>query len=264
MMTNPFLASDERLDEVNENLRLIQKKQGLTFGTDAYLLAAFVRPFPRAFAVEIGGGTGIVSLLLAQTNKVRAVCSVEIQPDYADLIGRNAAMNGLSDRVTPLCADVRDLGPGDLSEAPALVVANPPYLRVGAGRTNAAREKELARHETAGGIGDFCACAARLLGTGGRFFSVYRPERLADLYAALRANRLEPKRTVFVHADRLSPPCAVLTEAVKDASASLRVLPPLFLYEPRTDPRAARRMTPETERVYNTCSFSGQEGLSEK
>ena len=27
MMTNPFLASDERLDEVNENLRLIQKDE---------------------------------------------------------------------------------------------------------------------------------------------------------------------------------------------------------------------------------------------
>ena len=50
------LLPDERLDEVNENLRLIQKTNGLTFGTDAYLLAAFVRPMPSSFAVELGGG----------------------------------------------------------------------------------------------------------------------------------------------------------------------------------------------------------------
>ena len=40
----PALYPDERIDEVNEQLRLIQKKNGLTFGTDAYLLAAFIRP----------------------------------------------------------------------------------------------------------------------------------------------------------------------------------------------------------------------------
>ena len=60
----PVLLPDERLDEVNEQLRLIQKRQGLTFGTDAYLLAAFIRPQPRAKAIELGSGSGIISLLL--------------------------------------------------------------------------------------------------------------------------------------------------------------------------------------------------------
>ena len=55
----PILLPDERLDVINEGLRLIQKKNGLTFGTDAYLLAAFVRPSPRAIAADLGSGTGI-------------------------------------------------------------------------------------------------------------------------------------------------------------------------------------------------------------
>ena len=41
-MTDTVLFEGERLDIVNENIRLIQKKNGLTFGTDAYLLAAFM------------------------------------------------------------------------------------------------------------------------------------------------------------------------------------------------------------------------------
>ena len=254
-MTDPLILPDERFDEVNENLRLIQKKNGLTFGTDAYLLAAFVRPAPRAFAVELGAGTGIVSLLLAQKEKVRRVSAVEIQPGFADLIVRNAALNRLNDRVSAICGDVRSLMPGNLPAQPSLVVSNPPYLRVGSGRTSPAPAKEIARHEISGGIDDFCACAGRLLGTGGRFVCVWRAERLSDLYAALRSNRMEPKRTVFVHADRLSPPCAVLTEAVKDASPSLRVLPPLFLYEIGAKESGSRTMTPEAERVYASCAF---------
>ena len=249
------LLPDERLDEVNENLRLIQKTNGLTFGTDAYLLAAFVRPMPSSFAVELGGGTGIVSLLLARTGKVRSMAAAEIQPSFAELIGRNAELNDLADRVFPICMDLREIGPSDFPKLPALVVANPPYLPIGSGKTNRAPEKEIARHECFGDISDFCACAGRILGSGGRFVTVWRAERLSDLYAALRENRLEPKRTIFVHSDPCSPPCAVLTEAVKDASPSLRVLPPLFLYEQKSELPGARKMTPAAEAIYASCSF---------
>ena len=255
MEHEPFLLQDERLDEVNENLRLIQKTNGLTFGTDAYLLAAFVRPMPSAFAVELGAGTGIVSLLLARAGKIASVAAVEIQKSFADLIGRNADLNGLSGRVFPICADLREIAAKDFSEQPTLIVANPPYLAPGSGKTNTAPEKEIARHECFGGIFDFCACAGRLLGSGGRFVTVFRAERLAELYAALRENRLEPKRTVFVHADVASPPCAVLTEAVKDSAPGLRVLPPLFLYEPEGKKGGARKMTAATERIYANCAF---------
>ena len=67
---NEQLHSDEKLTVVNENIRLIQKKQGLTFGTDAYLLAAYVKEQRGATAVELGGGTGIISLLCAAKGKL--------------------------------------------------------------------------------------------------------------------------------------------------------------------------------------------------
>ena len=58
------LFNDERCDEVNDALKLIQKNDGLTFGTDALLLAAYIGGGYRD-AVELGGGTGIVSMLVA-------------------------------------------------------------------------------------------------------------------------------------------------------------------------------------------------------
>ena len=65
MIYNP---DTERLDAINENLSLIQYKEGLTFGTDSYLLAAFARPKTKGICVELGGGTGVVSLLSASKN----------------------------------------------------------------------------------------------------------------------------------------------------------------------------------------------------
>ena len=49
----PRLSENERIDEVNEKISLIQKKDGLTFGTDAFLLASFIRPQKSALAVEL-------------------------------------------------------------------------------------------------------------------------------------------------------------------------------------------------------------------
>lgn len=251
------LQADERLDRINEQLFLIQKKRGLTFGTDAFLLAAFVQPQPRDCAVDLGSGTGILPLLLSARRKIRRTFAVEIQPPFADLIRRNAELNGMADRIAPICRDLRELQPQDLPEQPRLIVSNPPYQKPGSGRTNRDDGNKIARHETYGGIEDFCACAGRLLQDGGRFVSVWKPERLSDLFAALRANRLEPKRMVLVHSDRFAPPCAVLTDATKSAAPGLRILPPLFLYEPLEKRGAgqSRIMTPEAKAVYETCSF---------
>lgn len=249
------IAPDERIDVVNESIRLIQKKQGLTYGTDAFLLAAFIRPMPHARAVELGGGTGIASLLAATKQKAASICAVEIQKEFAELIGRNAAINGLGTRVVPLCADLRQVTNADVGGEIGLVFSNPPYMRCDSGKRNERDEKYIARHEVMGGIADFCTAAGRLLQTGGRFVSVWRPDRLTELLYALHDARLEPKRMTFVHADAEAEPCMVLTEAVKDVAPSLRVSAPLMLYQPKCQKAAARVLTPEAQRIYDTCAF---------
>ncbi len=243
------------MDRINASLQLIQKKQGLTFGTDAYLLAAFIRPNPRQRAVDLGSGTGVIPLLLCANRKVADCAAVELQPAFAELIGGNASINQMEDQIRVICTDVRELNASAVGGEVDLVCSNPPYLTDDCGRMNQAPEKEIARHEVHGGIRDFCAAASRLLKTKGRFACVYRAERLVDLLSAMRDNRLEPKRLVFVHADPQSPPCMVLAEAMKDAAPSLKVEPPLFLYKQQRKAGAARIRTSATAAIYRTCSF---------
>ena len=249
----PIPNDDERIDDVNERIRLIQKKHGLTFGTDAYLLAAYVRPQKNGRAVDLGSGTGILPLLLLAREKIQNVYAVEIQPAFAELIGRNAALNGYADRIRPLCKDVREVTAADVGGEVDLVVSNPPYMRTNAGKKNAWDEKYIARHEVFGTVSDFCAAAGRLLRYGGRFVSVLRPDRLSDLVDALRRAGMEPKRMTFVYADATAEPCTVLTEAVKGGAPDLRVTPPLLLYEPQNDDRSSRTLTEAAEAVYDTC-----------
>ena len=229
-MDMPVLQANERLDEVNHGIRLIQNTNGLTFGTDALLLAAFLPRTPIDASAELGAGTGIVSLLALKTKSIRHIDCIEVQAPYAELISRNASLNGLSTSITAHAEDLRTYAAfGERCGRMDAVFANPPYM-VSSGKENRAPEKQAARHEVFGGIFDFAAAAARLLRYGGRFYCVYRPDRLIDLIAAMRENKLEPKRMTYVHADPITPPSMVLVEALAGGKSSLRVTPPLFVY----------------------------------
>lgn len=250
----PILLEDERLDEVNANIRLIQKKHGLTYGTDAFLLAAYAPKRPTDRAVDLGSGTGILPLLLVAGEKIGQITAVEIQEEFCDLIERNAALNRMDGRITPLCADLRTLTPACLGGEVDLVLSNPPYMLRDAGKRNLADAKYLARHEVCGTIFDFCTTAARILRYGGKFLVVWRPDRLADLFVALRSSGLEPKRMTPVASDPTSEPSMVLVEAIRGGAPSMRISRTLFLNAPPT-PDGTRLRTADAEEIYRSGSF---------
>ncbi len=236
-----YVGIGETLTPVNDGIQLIQKPEGLTFGTDALLLAAFLRRAPHAVGAEFGSGSGIVSMLLAGRKKLKHIYALEVQPDYADLTRRNLLHNGMADRVESLCCDVRDFTlPCDV------VFTNPPYMTVDSGKRNGDDGKFAARHEVFGTVGDFCRAAARVLKYGGDCYTVFRPDRTVDLLASLREADLEPKRLCFVHPDRHHKPCLLLVAAKKGGKPGCDVLRPLFLIEPDGTP------TPDAQYIYDT------------
>ncbi len=217
----------ERIDYVNDSLKLIQKTDGLTFGTDALLLAGYISGRYKN-ALEIGGGTGIISMLLLTRNKAERAVAVEVQEEFASLIEKNAAINELSDRLTSVLCDIREY------KTPAecdLIFTNPPYMKTTSGRANEMDKKNIARHEVFGDISDFTRSAKRLLKFGGTFAVVYRPDRLCDLIAAMREASLEPKRMTFVHADTESESSMVLVEAKAGGKSGMILTRPLIIYK---------------------------------
>lgn len=248
---NLFDQATERLDRINENLSLIQLKTGLTFGTDSYLLAAFAKAQKNGVCVELGGGTGVVSLLAASRGKFSLIHCAEIQPYFADLIKRNVQMNGLDDKVKSILSDVRELSPTTFGGEVHSVMSNPPYMRTSSGFDNCTVEMNTARREENGTINDFCATAARLLRFGGYFSVVYRPDRLSDLIFALKNNNLEPKRMVTIYPTTESKPCLVLIEAKKGAASGLVQSRPLIIYKSKN----STEYTAEMQAVYDNFSL---------
>ena len=221
--------SHEKTEQINEHLSLTSMTEGLTFGTDAYLLSAYVRRIVRGRAVDLGSGTGVIALLCAHRAAYTHIHAVELQSSFCDLIARNAAENGLSDRITAVCRDVRELTPDDVGGEVDAVFANPPYMRQASGVGNTHTEKDIARHEVHGTINDFCRAASRILKFGGYFTVVFRPDREAELLCAMCAAGLTPKRMTTVYASKNHVPSLILVEAKKGAAPGMFVTKPLLL-----------------------------------
>ena len=158
---------------------------------------------------------------------------IEIQKEIAEIAVKNVEINGFSEKIDVICRDIREKDVS-MNGAFGVVFSNPPYMKTDSGKANVYDEKNIARHEVCGDIRDFCIAAKRLLKFGGVFAVVYRPDRLCDLFSAMRESTLEPKRITFVHADTRAEPSMALVEAKKGGRCGLMVTKPLIIYADMT------------------------------
>ena len=110
------------------------------------------------------------------------------------------------------------------------VTCNPPYLKEDGGLINPADHKAIARHEIMLSLPDVIREATKLLVSGGHFYMVHRPFRLAEIVSEMMNNHLEPKRMrmIYPHADK--EPNMVLIEGVRGGNSGMVVEKPLVIY----------------------------------
>lgn len=231
MRANPGNQNETCDTILDGSITLIQPRHGYRFSVEAILLGRFVRAGTRDRVLELGAGCGVVAIMLAALHRPREVAAIEIQPKLAEMIERNASINGL-DSVRVACADLRRRKIGGIASASFdLVVANPPYRAAAAGRESPDHGRRIARGENTATLSDFVAAARRYARTGGRVAFIFTAHRSAELISTMRANKLEPKRIRFVHPRIDLPASVVLLEARARGGIEVTIEPPLILYE---------------------------------
>ncbi|MEZ4468960.1 MAG: methyltransferase, partial [bacterium] len=152
----------ETLDVLSRTLRLLQRSRGHRATSDDVLLAghaAEAAPGARRIA-DLGTGKGTVALLLARAVPDSIIVGVEAYPASQELAVRNAELNSLSHRFTPLLGDLRD--PAVLAgQAPFdLICGAPPFMPLGSGTLPADGQRAAGRFELRGGVADYARTAA--------------------------------------------------------------------------------------------------------
>ncbi len=239
---------------INADIILNEPHGGIRFGTDALLLswAAYAAAAGKKRVLDIGTGSGVIPLLLLGAGSRSHFTGLEIQPEYASAANENAAQNGFSARFTAICGSAGDAAALFPAGGFDVVVTNPPYMRADCGYVNTSHALSVARREESGGIAMFCAAAAHCLKSGGKFFAVYRPDRLSHLFCSMSENGIEPKRLRFVVPSVGKKPSLVLVQGCRGGREGMVCEPDLYIYN---DP-AHSAETKEMLSVYER--FSGE------
>lgn len=232
MSEENLLKEKERVDDLQlSGLRIIQNPEKFCFGMDAVLLSGFVRAKEGESLLDIGTGTGILPLLLSAKTKCAHLTGLEIQEESADMARRSVALNHLESRIAIVTGDVKEAGSLFAPASFDCITCNPPYMIGRHGIQNPDAPKAIARHEILCTFEDVAAATEKLLRSGGKFYLVHRPFRLAEILVTLTRHKLEPKRMRLVYPYADKEPNMVLIEAVRGAKSRMTVEPPLILFE---------------------------------
>jgi len=221
------MKANETIDNfLDGKLQIIQSRQGYRFSVDALLLAEFVSVKSEDVVVDLGTGCGIISLVLAVKSKVGCIVGIELQKELASQAHRNVVLNKLENKIAIIRGDLRHLPIGPAFAH--IVVCNPPYRRQKSGRINPDSSKAIARHELSTKVNDILVAGKALLKEGGRLALIYPANRLAEIFAKMRIQDIEPKRLQIVFPNSYSHAKLAMIEGRLHGKSGLKILPPLF------------------------------------
>lgn len=193
-----------------------QNLSAMKIGTDGVLLGAWADAENGGEILDVGSGTGIISLMLAQRFPQSKITAIEISTDAASESETNFSRSPWSERLRVVNSDFRNHS--FESKEFDSIVSNPPFFNNGIKSPDAFRAK--ARHDDTLSAIDIIRFGARLLSKTGKI-SLITPAELEDslIYEATLAG-LTPTRLTRVCSVEEKKPIRLLSEFSRKTSAT--------------------------------------------
>ena len=224
-----------------DGLLLLQHKDCYKLDTASVLLAWFAASFARAGKpcemLELGSGTGGVSLLASARCKNAHIDGVDLVELAYKVFAENIKLNDLSSRITAYNCDLRDLPDDIKNKAYDVVFMNPPFYDGTKGSVTDTAVKSLheksARFAECGVLEDFIRVQSlRTRTSGGYAVMCISPDRVPEVFSLYAKYKITPVRLLTVHANASKDAFLALIAGKKGSpNAEFKVLPPLFINE---------------------------------
>ncbi len=161
-------------------LYLTQPAKGYRYSIDSFLLADFVSKLSFNSAIEIGGGCGVISLLLAKLKQnIKQMEIFELQKNLFSCLKTNIEENFLLEpKINLRNEDIRFALP---SFVPDIIFSNPPFRNPGSGKVSPSIEKALARHEFSLSLEQLFFSVKQIAGTKTKFALIHLFERQKEI-----------------------------------------------------------------------------------
>ena len=105
------LKENERIDDLEfEDLKIIQNTKGFCFGIDSVLLSDFAKNIKKnSTIVDLGTGTGIISILLSKKTEAKKIYGIELQEEVCDMASRSVLLNNLQDKIEIINKNIKNI-----------------------------------------------------------------------------------------------------------------------------------------------------------
>lgn len=170
-----------------------QDKTAMKVGTDGVLLGVLAncskystpQPFIPKKILDIGTGTGLVALILAQRFPQTEILGVDIDTDATAQASDNFKNSPWSNRLSTICHDIVTL---QTNETYDLIVCNPPYFNDSLKCPNDLRS--IARHTITLNYQDLVKSVKRLINSNGKFVIILPTDSFKSFMSIAEQNEL--------------------------------------------------------------------------
>lgn len=162
---------------------IVQSKSAMKVGTDGVLLGSWVNCQSAKKILDIGAGTGLISLMLAQRNNECNITAVEIDKETSEEANININNSKWRDRISIINININNFITSDKFD---FIVSNPPYFPANFSKN----KRAIARHTNLLSFQDLIRTTVKLLSSKG-IFAVILPKIAEAIFCkTANANKL--------------------------------------------------------------------------
>ena len=163
-----------------------QDRCAMKVGTDGVLLGAWtpLEHHPESI-LDIGAGTGLLSLMLAQRSSADVIDAIEIQDEAFEQCVENFEGSPWSDRLFAYHASLQEFAE-EIGDKYELIISNPPYHSEL--QTSDEPNRNMARQNLFLPFQDLLEGVAKLLATNGKF-AVVLPQKEVEAFTDIAASK---------------------------------------------------------------------------
>lgn len=169
-----------------KQFKIIQEKSAMKVNTDGVLLGAWANIEGVKAALDIGTGTGLISLMIAQRSEA-IITGVEIEKNAAEEATLNVQNSKWSNRIFIENSSFQDFAVTTQSKFD-LIVSNPPFFTNGVKNTNP--NVSIARHNHLLPFSDIIGGAIKLLNEKGKLALILPYDQTKDFIEKASRSKL--------------------------------------------------------------------------
>lgn len=175
-------------DFIFKHFIIRQEKCAMKVGTDGLILGSYVKPGADVkHILDIGTGTGLLSLMLAQRSK-GFIDAIDIDNGAVEQAGENFRNSFWSTRLKAFHSPLQQFQPGYTYD---LIISNPPFFGAHGSIAKASgKERQQARSHASLSFNELISNAARLLSPEGIFYIIIPFASKAEVEVLAQQNAL--------------------------------------------------------------------------